>query len=445
MKLREVLSLDRKVLIDIKDNEEYSIAGVQSYGKGIVIRRNVFGNELNMKKYKLIKENQLMWCKVDTKNGAFGITKKEHIGSLASTNMALADIDLKKASPEFIQIFFSMKPFYKHINSLSTGTTNRKYLTPDQVLDLIEIPLMSRLDQDIFMKKLTLFKNKIIEFDIIQDKNENYISKLRQQILQEAVQGKLVPQNSKDEPASELLKKIQKEKEKLIKEGKMKKQKPLPPISDDEIPYELPKSWEWVRLGDLSASENYSFVDGPFGSNLKREHYVEKGIRIIQLQNVGEGFWKEGKNVYTSENKANELIRCNAYPGDLVIAKMAPVARATIIPGLHKKYVLCSDCVKFKPHKLININYIRGLLNSEIIRKRVILDSTGMTRQRTSLGKLKLLTIPLPPLSEQLRIVEKIDKLMVYCDELEKQVKENQGNSEKLMISVLKESFSNKE
>ena len=124
---------------------------------------------------------------------------------------------------------------------------------------------------------------------------------------------------------------------------------------------------------------------------------------------------------------------------------MAPVARATIIPGLHKKYVLCSDCVKFKPHKLININYIRGLLNSEIIRKRVILDSTGMTRQRTSLGKLKLLTIPLPPLSEQLRIVEKIDKLMVYCDELEKQVKENQGNSEKLMISVLKESFSNKE
>ena len=120
---------------------------------------------------------------------------------------------------------------------------------------------------------------------------------------------------------------------------------------------------------------------------------------------------------------------------------MAPVARATIIPNFHKRYVLCSDCVKFKPNKLINIDYVKHLLNSEIIRKIVILDSTGMTRQRTSLGKLKMLTIPLPPLSEQIRIVEKIKKLMIYCDELEKQVKENQGNSEKLMVAVLKKSF----
>src|SRR3989344_7272988 len=388
----------------------------------------------------LIKSGDLVISGINVEKGAVAVYQgKEDV--LATIHYSSYEFDETKIDIEYFKTFLRSKTFRETINTQIRGGI-KTVLKAKNFLPL-EINLPELEDQIDIRNKINSSSWIILELSNINNSNESYISKLRQAILQEAVQGKLVPQNPNDEPASELLKKIQKEKDKLIKEGKMKKQKPLPPISDDEIPYELPKSWEWVRLGDLSASENYSFVDGPFGSNLKREHYVEKGIRIIQLQNVGEGFWKEGKNVYTSENKANELIRCNAYPGDLVIAKMAPVARATIIPGLHKKYVLCSDCVKFKPHKSININYIKYLLNSEIIRKRVILDSTGMTRQRTSLGKLKLLTIPLPPLSEQLRIVEKIDKLMVYCDELEKQVKENQGNSEKLMISVLKESFSN--
>lgn len=116
MKLREILALQKDNLIDIKENEEYTIAGVQSYGQGVINRRVVKGKEFTMKRYQVIQPNQLMWCKVDTKNGAFGVTTKQHEGSLASTNIALADIDIQKANPEFIQLLFKMTFFYNYIN-----------------------------------------------------------------------------------------------------------------------------------------------------------------------------------------------------------------------------------------------------------------------------------------------------------------------------------------
>ena len=249
MKLGEVIILNKESLLDISDFKEYNILGVQSYGRGVVLRRREFGKNMKMKKYKVARENQLMWCKVDTKNGAFGVTKKEHGGCLASTNMALADINTEKYLPEFLELLFRNRFFYEDINNKSTGTTNRKYLKPWEVLERIEIPNLSLKEQKNFLKKYEFIENCGLSKNISHDKT--LLSSLRQSILQEAVQGKLVPQDPKDEPASELLKKIKVEKEKLIKEKKIKKQKHLPEISEDEIPYELPKAWVWCRLGDV--------------------------------------------------------------------------------------------------------------------------------------------------------------------------------------------------
>jgi type I restriction enzyme, S subunit len=437
MKLQEVLSLDKDSLIDIKDNVEYSIAGVQSYGKGIVIRRKVFGKELNMKRYKVIKENQLMWCKVDTKNGAFGITKKEHIGSLASTNMSLANIDLKKASPEFIQLFFSMKPFYKHINSLSTGTTNRKYLTPDQVLDLIEIPSMSRSEQDRFMKKLTLFKNKTEEFDIIHNKNESYISKLRKQILQEAVQGKLIKQDPKDEPASALLKKIKSEKEKLIKDKKIKKAKELPPIEEDEVPYELPKGWEWCRLGEISNIFNGNSIN----KEVKERKYtsLKEGYPFIATKDVE----------FNSKINYNSGVRIPFNESNFKTAKPQSIFICSEGGSAGRKIAITNEIVCFgnklfaiEKFKEVNHKYLFYVIKSEYFLDIFKSKMTGIIGG-VSIEKFKSIIIPLPSPSEQKRIVEKVDKLMTYYDQLEKQIKENQKNRENLMVAVLKESFQN--
>ena len=121
MKLGECLILNKTSKIKISDNKKYLISGVQNYGQGIIIRREVFGYELTMKTYQSISKNQLMWCIVDTKNGAFGLTKKEHVNTLASTNMALADIDTTKIDAEFLEILFRQKSFADYITKLSSG------------------------------------------------------------------------------------------------------------------------------------------------------------------------------------------------------------------------------------------------------------------------------------------------------------------------------------
>lgn len=435
MKLREVLILEREPLTEIKDDQDYTIAGVQSYGKGIVNRRNIKGHQLKMRKYKVIKENQLMWCKVDTKNGAFGITKKEHVGSLASTNMAIANINLKKVNPEFIQLFFTIPRFYGHINSLSTGTTNRKYLTPDQVLDLIEIPSMGRLEQDIFMKKFILFKNKIKEFDIINNRNEDYITKLKQQILQEAVQGKLVPQDPKDKPASELLKKV-----------KIKKAKPYTQLTTEDNSKQIPSKWAWIKFGNLvDFSKRYPMKRGPFGSSITKSIFVPKGENTFKVYEQKNAIYNDATlgHYYINKKDFEKLKAFEVDGGDIIISCSGTIGKIGFLPENTEKGIINQALLKLCINEDVLLKrYFGFLFEAYMMKSEKLIDLKGTAMKNIPPVKiLQNMPIPLPPLPEQIRIVEKVDKLMAYCDKLEGQIEENQKNSGKLMEAVLKESF----
>ena len=164
---------------------------------------------------------------------------------------------------------------------------------------------------------------------------------LKSKVLDLAMRGKLVEQDPHDEPASVLLEKIKAEKEQLVKEGKIKKSKPLPPIADDEKPFDIPDSWEWVRLGNLTAPVEYAMADGPFGSNLKKADYtLNPEVRIIQLSNIGDNGWKNNNVKYTTFEHLKAIQRSEVYPGNIVIAKMMPAGRAIIVPNNDKKYYL---------------------------------------------------------------------------------------------------------
>jgi type I restriction enzyme S subunit len=110
----------------------------------------------------------------------------------------------------------------------------------------------------------------------------------------------------------------------------------------------IPEDWVVKKLGEIADSTvRWSFTGGPFGSNLKSSDYTDDGVRIIQLQNIGDGDFINDYEVYTSEKKANELISCNIYPRDIILSKMGdPVARACIIPDFHKRYLMCSDGIR---------------------------------------------------------------------------------------------------
>ncbi|HHP5737055.1 MULTISPECIES: restriction endonuclease subunit S [unclassified Bacillus cereus group] len=169
----------------------------------------------------------------------------------------------------------------------------------------------------------------------------------------------------------------------------------------------IPEDWEIVSLADVAdPNKPYALTGGPFGSDLKSEEYTESGVRIIQLQNIKEGYFSNKYKIYTSEAKANQLFKCNIFPNDIIIAKMAePVARACIIPNLHERYLMASDGIRLAVNEEdYCTKYVMYAINSSYFRQQAIDNSTGTTRLRIGLKTLKRLKFLKPSKEEQQKI-----------------------------------------
>jgi type I restriction enzyme S subunit len=160
----------------------------------------------------------------------------------------------------------------------------------------------------------------------------------------------------------------------------------------------IPMNWEFVPIYELrNKDDRYGFTGGPFGSDLKSEHYTEKGVQVLQLQNIGEGKFLNKSQIFTSEEKADELKSCNIYPDDIILAKMAPVARSCKIPSLRSRYLMGSDGIRLSIDKSKYDNeFIFQALNSKYFRDEATSKSTGTTRARIGLKDLKLIPLLVP-------------------------------------------------
>ncbi len=233
------------------------------------------------------------------------------------------------------------------------------------------------------------------------------VKELRKAILQIAVMGKLVPQDNNDQPASELLKEIEKDKQKLIKEGKIKASKPLPEIKPDEIPYDLPKSWEWTRLGNLFRVTS--------GTNLTKD-------------NMQEGVYP----VYGGNGIAGYHCEFNTKKPTIVIGRVG---------------YYCGSIHLTPKHAWITDNAFFTIYDEErlyqpfviwLLKKTNLQTDTSATAQPVISGsKIYPILIPLPPLAEQHRIVAKIEQLMTLCNELEKQIDAAESKQTNLLNSMM--------
>lgn len=186
----------------------------------------------------------------------------------------------------------------------------------------------------------------------------------------------------------------------------------------------IPNDWEVKKLGDVADKKRkWTFTGGPFGSNLKSSDYTLQGIRIIQLQNIGDGIFWDDYKIFTSESKADELLSCNIYPGEIILSKMGdPVARACIIPKYNKRYLMCSDGIRLAINEEENNNlFIFNIINHSTFRTLADNASTGSTRKRIGLNDLRNIPLPLPPLPEQTAIAEALsdtDELLTTLEKL---------------------------
>ncbi len=284
--------------------------------------------------------------------------------------------------------------------------------------------------------KATFTDGSVIKENLITEQTHqlDIINKLRQQILKDAIQGKLVSQNINDEPASDLLKEIKEEKERLIKEKKVKKEKPLPPISENEIPFAIPMRWEWCRLGEICKQ----ITDG--------EHQTpprfSKGRMLLSAKNIRNGYIDfENIEFISEESYVKSIKRCNPEVGDILIVSVgATIGRSSILFD-DKGFALVRSVALIKPLiKYIN-QYIKYVLDSPLLQKDIQNRSWGTAQPCLYLNQIKELMLPLPPLFEQQRIVKRVNELMNLCDKLEESIIRNQNITENLYQSALKEAL----
>ena len=249
---------------------------------------------------------------------------------------------------------------------------------------------------------------------------------IRSKILDLAIRGKLTEQLPEDGTAEELYKQIQSEKQALIKSGKIKKEKPLHEIAEDEIPFEIPDNWKWVRLQELTSNE--SLNDGNW---VLSDDMVDSGpVKLIQLGSIGDLQYKEKGFKYLTKQRFDELNGKQIYPGYLLINRLvADKMLLCIIPNIQGILITAVDVCWIAPQdRHYNIKYLMFALSSSCVQQRVKEVGYGVTRFRISKTNLISIPFPFPPLTEQKRIVEKIEQafsVLDTIDELQAQYADN--------------------
>ncbi len=257
------------------------------------------------------------------------------------------------------------------------------------------------------------------------------IQKLRGLILELAVRGKLVPQDLKDEPASELLKRIAKERARLEAEGKIKKSKPLPPVGEDEQPFARPVSWAWVRLSEVTTK----ITDGTHHSP---PNLPSGSFKYISAKNIKSwGIDQSGMTFVTQAIHDEIYSRCNPEFGDVLYIKDGATTGVAAINTLEEPFSMLSSVALLKPSIGLFNRYLYFLMTSPVFYDEMRAGMTGVAITRVTLAKLNAAVLPLPPLAEQHRIVAKVDELMALCDELEQKVGAGETAHTKLVETLL--------
>lgn len=233
---------------------------------------------------------------------------------------------------------------------------------------------------------------------------------LKNALLQEAVQGKLVPQIASEGNARDLLEEIRNEKAKFVKDGKLKKEKSLPEISEDEIPFDIPENWYWCRLNDLC-----ELIEDCPHSTAKDEG---KGFPLIRTPNIGEGrlnfedVHRVSKKVFNERN-----FRATPKENDLIFAREAPAGNIAVI---QKDEIVClgQRTVLIRPlHEILNADFLAHYILSPDTQKNLVRKAAGTTVTHVNMSDIRSFPISLPPLAEQKRIVAAIEKFMPLIEE----------------------------
>lgn len=305
-------------------------------------------------------------------------------------------------------LYYFLSDPHKVLGETKLHGSTMKHVTKTN-MEKLPFPLPPLEEQKRIVAKIEKIMPLVDEYaesyNRLQKIDNEFEDKLKQSVLQYAMEGKLVKQDPSDEPASELIKKIENEKAELIKEGKIKKSKKLPAITDEEKPFDIPDSWEWVRLGIISEVRGGKRV--PRGMKLSETSSYCPYIRVTDMENNSVA---QETLRYATKKIYEEISRYIITSEDVYFSIAGTIGKVGIVPCNLSGALLTENAARLTPY-YINKKFMVYLLSSPIVKNQHRKILSKVAQPKLSLIKLKRTIVPLPPLEEQKRIVLKINKL----------------------------------
>lgn len=390
----------------------------------------------------VLKENDILTVMVGGSLGKVGIVPKKVLPALLNQNLWKIKYD-RSFAPKYV---FYLSLYLNHFKAIVKTSTHghfsrKKYrdlqipqITPkdsfeiaaylDNVLTDGIIPDNDFFSECSFQIEKLLGKEKIVGIILmgLSDQLE-LVRRLRQALLREAMQGKLVPQDETDEPAEILLKRI-----------KSSKAKPLPEINADEAPFEIPTSWTWLRLGHLGFWAS--------GSGFPKSFQGRSDLPILFCKVSDMNLPENQKFILRTENTIDDKIaaKLRATPfqkGSIVFPKIGGAIATNKRRVIVRPTVIDNNCLGVSPSPVVDPDWVFQVMKSIDLKKY----QSGTSVPSVSQGTIGMIPIALPPLAEQKRIVEKLEKLTAFCDELEANIRQSKHHAETLLQVALKEAL----
>ena len=392
-------------------NGEYSFINGSNLKSGSISLVNA--KHIDKAEYEKIKINLDEKSILISLNGTLGNLAKYNNEKVALGKSAGYVVLTNNLVFNYIYVFLESPVFKSFYTQNYTGTTIKNI--PLKALRNCPIPLPPIEEQKRIVAKIEKLMPLVDEYaesyNRLQKIDNEFEDKLKQSVLQYAMEGKLVKQNPSDEPASELIKKIENEKAELVKEGKIKKSKKLPAITDDEKPFDIPDSWEWVRLKQITTYGNFNSIKG---SSIPDNSWV---VDMKDVRKNGGGFSE------IVRRKSTDIYKSNKYSFNknaVLYGKLRPYLRKVEIAqtsGFTTTEMLPINVVDLST---LVPQYLRYAMLSPYFVNLVNDSMYGMKMPRVGTTFLAKMVVPLPPLEEQKRIVEKVEELQSSISNLSK-------------------------
>ena len=333
---------------------------------------------------------------------------------------------------DYIALIFETEYYREHIRHSVQGT-NINNIKAEYIENLL-IPLPPHEEQVRVLAKLSGLEPALVQYDnvenTLQSLNASFPEALKKSILQEAVQGKLVPQDPSDEPAEALLERIRAEKQRLIKEGKIKKDKHESAIFrrdnshyekldgverriDDELPFEIPENWRWCRLK--------SIVNVVSARRVHQSDWRSEGVPFYRAREIGKlaDTGSVDNELFITEALYTEFASSGVpHPGDLMVTAVGTLGKTYIVKDSDRFYYKDASVICFENFGKINPAYLKLLMYSPYMEEQIKQNSAGTTVGTITIVKANEYLIPLPPLMEQQRIVDQAERLQIHINKL---------------------------